>query len=325
MITFESFTEDKKGIFFKNSGDETLIVNAKIVDGYTNFVVWTTKIIILPNVSIWYNHYILTSKYRSFEIWDEKSENILLKVNLVVDDSVDIKEFDTFKKLKNFKYLLRNIDAPGFPLFEIFIRKDYEFEKCKIEDGDIVVDIGGNIGLFSYYSLCNGASKIYCFEPGKETCAAIKENFGDFENLVIENVAVTSLDGIVDFIYNPESTIGSSAIEKEKDWKFSTNNNKIKVKSINFYNYSKEKSINKIDFLKIDCEGAEYEILDSIPDDFFINSINKLTVEYHENTGQLKRHIDRLINLGFEIKFKSADDIKNKFGIFYGWNNNYEK
>jgi len=42
---------------------------------------------------------------------------------------------------------------------------DYERMGCYIKEGDVVVDIGANIGLFAHRAETRGASKVICFEP----------------------------------------------------------------------------------------------------------------------------------------------------------------
>jgi len=55
---------------------------------------------------------------------------------------------------------------------EIFIDKVYG----SIEKGDVVIDVGANIGLYSKYAIDNGASKVICFEPDPDNGEMLKEN-----------------------------------------------------------------------------------------------------------------------------------------------------
>jgi hypothetical protein len=59
------------------------------------------------------------------------------------------------------------------------------------------------------------------------------------------------------------------------------NSQTITCKSINLNNYIKNNNIEKIDYLKIDCEGAEYEILENLPK----KCAKQLSVEYHDFLG----------------------------------------
>ena len=48
---------------------------------------------------------------------------------------------------------------------EIYTREDYFKGDCRIQPGDVVVDCGGNIGLFTSIALDMGASRVLSFEP----------------------------------------------------------------------------------------------------------------------------------------------------------------
>ena len=43
------------------------------------------------------------------------------------------------------------------------------------------------------------------------------------------------------------------------------------------------KNIKQIDFLKIDCEGCEYEVIKYLSDDFLRTKINKIVMEFHKD------------------------------------------
>ena len=83
--------------------------------------------------------------------------------------------------LKDYKYNNPQDKNSGLSLYEIFITKIYD-KFFKVNEGDIVVDIGGNLGLFSYYALCKGAKQVYCFEPSPQSYNCIIENF-NLDNL----------------------------------------------------------------------------------------------------------------------------------------------
>jgi hypothetical protein len=75
--------------------------------------------------------------------------------------------------------------------------------------------------------------------------------------------------------------------------------------------------IRKCDFLKVDCEGAEYEILFSLPKEFF-KRIERIALEYHDeycqfNHEELARYLEKQ---GFEIKSVPHQREEN-VGFFY--------
>jgi len=55
------------------------------------------------------------------------------------------------------------------------------------------------------------------------------------------------------------------------------------VNAINLEEYTNDKNIKQIDFLKIDCEGCEYEVIKYLSDDFLRTKINKIVMEFHKD------------------------------------------
>ena len=216
MIKFDNFCDNGKGIFFSNYSGESFNVIGKIKDPYTDLCLWKTRMEVSPGVSYFFRCDYLKIKNLRFEIFDTSDVSLLLKVYSETNEIYQIEEFDRYfrvtyivflNKLKSFFYPDKEVDSSaGIPLISIFIDKEYEMPNCKVEEGEVVFDIGSNLGFFSYYSLCRGASKIYCFEPGAPQCSSIRENFGSFENLIIEESAVSDTDGELDFYYDPESS-----------------------------------------------------------------------------------------------------------------------
>jgi hypothetical protein len=94
---------------------------------------------------------------------------------------------------------------------------------------------------------------------------------------------------------------------------------KITCKSVNLNSYILNNNIEKIDYLKIDCEGAEYEIIESLDENYLNNNIKKICIEYHLNKdGKINSIINKLNKCGFTINFEFGDyQINEELGIFY--------
>ena len=116
---------------------------------------------------------------------------------------------------------------------------------------DIFIDIGANIG---YYSLiCSKACKIvHSFEPIKENYDILKDNIklNNIENIIINNTAISNENKIL-----MNFTYGTSKICQDGN---------INVCGINLDNYIKEKNISKIKLIKIDVEGYEISVLETM-------------------------------------------------------------
>lgn len=317
MIIFNNFTENNDGLSF-TSLFESKLIRLKIVDAYTGLIAWHDDMLVTKG-SYFFSYPRRTNHY-GFEISDAHTNETYLKINIYNDGYTSIEHLDKFGKLKDFKYEGKSEDLwAAYPLYDIFITKCYEHPKCKVEQNDVVIDIGANLGLFSYYAITKGAKKVYAFEPGESQSKAIKYNFGSCGNLVVEQKAVTSDNGILQFSKHKTMSILSGLFSDTKiddnsqiGQQININNYEIsECQSVNLIDYCKEKNIEKINFLKIDCEGSEYKIFESLNDDF-IKSIDKITMEYHLNTdGRVKYLIEKLECNGFNVE---VSDINAEVG-----------
>jgi FkbM family methyltransferase len=310
MIVFDKFIENQKGIQFSSLESQEIII--KIIDGYTGLCSYQEKMNVIPNI-IYYCFHPVEVYHRRFEIWDNKLKTMYLKIDTTSNESINLKDLDTYNILKDYKYNNPQDKNSGLSLYEIFVTKIYD-KFFKVNEGDVVVDIGGNLGLFSYYALCKGAKQVYCFEPSPQCCDCMNENF-NFPNLIIEEAAVGINNGEITFNIDTESSINSSAFYT------SGNSQTITCKSINLNDYIKINNVEKIDYLKIDCEGAEYEIIESLDEQYLSNNINKICLEYHLNkNGEVNIILDKLKKCGFNINFEYEDhQINDELGIFYAY------
>lgn len=156
-------------------------------------------------------------------------------------------------------------------VFVIFVRKDY---------GDIhphgsVIDIGANIGVFSLYAAhCGKAERVFAYEPNSES-------FG----YLLKNVRANRLESII-FPYRlavtdtPEATVRFpkqssmyNAIIEDSD------NGDFEVVGTTSMEVMLSE-IAQVDLLKLDCEGAEYDILMKSNRAVF-DKISAIRLEYH--------------------------------------------
>jgi FkbM family methyltransferase len=158
-------------------------------------------------------------------------------------------------------------------VFEELRNNPYGIDDANLSKDDILIDVGGNIGMFSIYAHIKYGCKIIAFEP-------IKENLDNFKR----NILINNLN--IDYFELHNSAISSEEGTFIKLGKFEHNSGG----SSQFYNYvsnyevckteTLHKYINdKTKFLKLDCEGSEYEIIPSIMDK--LNNFKYIGIEYH--------------------------------------------
>ena len=189
-------------------------------------------------------------------------------------------------------------------LTTIWVVKEYDYPDFKIKENDTIIDIGGHIGLFALY--CNQftkTGKIFSFEPIKENydmfCENVKNN--GLENIILYNLAVTKTEGNIPIYLNNDES-GHSVFEK--------NTKVVNVESTSLKKIFDVNDINRCNLLKLDCEGSEYEIIESLPEEYF-EKIDKIIIEYHfaEKYPILFRNlINKLESVSFTAKIEKSDE-----------------
>jgi FkbM family methyltransferase len=157
---------------------------------------------------------------------------------------------------------------------KIWILHDYESPGFSINNNDVIIDVGAHIGLFALFSsqFCKNG-KIYCVEPIKENFDLLRENIelNKIHNIITINAAVSTKNDTVT-IYRNKDDAGHSMYVQGSE--------KIEVDSISLKNIFDSYNLYKCDFLKIDCEGEEYNIIETFTRDYF-DRIMKISLEYH--------------------------------------------
>jgi FkbM family methyltransferase len=194
------------------------------------------------------------------------------------------------------------IDEPIVIYYEIYdchsaMYKDdaiYQAAGVEIKKGDYVLDLGANIGIFSRWAADAGAEKIYSFEPIKENFQLLSLNAPS--NCEVHRLAVSNKDNEgVQMAYKPWAP-GGSSIVKHEGGELQT------VMTITIDTLLENGIVEKIDFLKMDIEGAEVMAFEGISDDN-LSKVRCVAMELHINTiGEEagKKIYDRMERLGFK-------------------------
>jgi FkbM family methyltransferase len=182
-------------------------------------------------------------------------------------------------KIGDKEVYLDYLEGNEYPTFwEIFVNGDYEKEKgCVVDKGDVVLDIGANYGFFTLNSLSKGASKVYSIEPYGPAYSHLEKLSKDFPSIVPINKAISETSGSVSMFIQEDSS-AKNCVTKHGDL-FGRNSNEVIVESIDI-NSLISSIREKINFLKIDCEGSEFELFKTIDEEILTN-INKIVVETH--------------------------------------------
>ena len=159
----------------------------------------------------------------------------------------------------------------------IFVENEYFFNSKNRQPK--ILDLGGNIGLSTiYFKMLYPDCQITSYEADPTTHLTLRKNVDSFElkRVVTKNLAITSKKGFVSF-YIDKSGPGSPLMSTNP---LRIQNKKgIKVASTKLSEIIKS----KIDFLKIDIEGSELEVLKDLDKSKKINKIEQMIIEYHHH------------------------------------------
>jgi FkbM family methyltransferase len=207
-----------------------------------------------------------------------------------------------------------------FPIVcEIFYDKVYERDFVKVSIDDIIVDIGANYGVFSLYSQMFKPKKVYAVEPIKSTFENMKKNLDEY-GVVCINKAISNENGFEKFALT--NVNGNNFLLKNIDgYHPSEMINEEIVETITIDQLISDYEIPHIDFLKVDCEGGELDLFQTINKDYLKHNINKIALEYHSIT--IRDVVTEILTSnGFIIEDVLGSD---EIGLIYAFNKSFVK
>ena len=182
--------------------------------------------------------------------YPEAFGNIKNSMHLVFKYSIVNIFYWIFKRIlfiiQRFKYPL---EIEVFITFYIFGLKQYNIKNIfEVKNDAVVFDIGAFKGDTAYFfsKKCSNKARIYAFEPDDyafQILEKIKEKY-KLNNVITKNILLSNAEKEIDFV---------SMIE---------NTPTIKKNAITIDKFVKENNIEKIDYIKMDVEGAEKNILE---------------------------------------------------------------
>ena len=188
---------------------------------------------------------------------------------------------------------------------EIFEDRIYE-RFFEVEEGDIVFDAGSSVGPFAYSIVNKNPKHIYCIEPSPVEFPTLNRNLRGFPVTTIKKGIGPDNKGFFsDMVY------GESGEDK------------VFIESISFKTFLKDYGIEKIDFLKTDCEGGEYDIFTDEHLDF-LKTVPKITGEWHLQTDDEKNKFrnfrDNILPHFSKYEIFSVDGVDIKWDL---WNEHF--
>ncbi len=156
----------------------------------------------------------------------------------------------------------------------------YDVEGFGISDGDTVMDIGAHIGVVSIHMATAAKNvKVYALEPFPENYALLRQNIRE-NNLVGTilpyELAVSHATGKRELFTCTDRADGHT-FYPHKDFRFGR---PTAVDSTSLTEFLSREAIEEVDFLKMDAEGAEYDVFLE-GDISFLDKVSRIAAECH--------------------------------------------
>lgn len=205
-------------------------------------------------------------------------------------------------------------------VWEIWRAKIYDDVRFPIKTDHVVLDIGAHIGVFALRAAqLAHRGRVFAYEASSKNFALLTANheLNRAENLYIENKAVTDRQGEFRF-FIPGSNGALGSLMQD------TNSTSEVVKSTTLGEILEKHNLRKVDYLKLDVEGTEYEILFGCTKET-LAKVKYIVMEYHEFDCDNRNHRD-LVNLlqshGFHVVIEGGIFLQKSLfgtGIIKAW------
>ena len=225
----------------------------------------------------------------------------------LIDEDVILERQNLRFRYTNMNQFKQNINDFYHPVFvnyrEFFVYnkyKDFNLEGC-----ENVIDAGASVGLFTQYMLNKGAKQVASIECDDRSIVALFSNFIGNPKVKIIGMALSDIDGEKELYWKEDNPLVNSLDINGSEFSTQDNPNSKTVKTTTLETLISNLNWDKIDLLKIDIEGSEWDIINTTSNDAF-QSIDKILLEYHWPKGRLQSVISRLQSLGFKHMFESG-------------------
>jgi len=161
--------------------------------------------------------------------------------------------------------------------FYVFQDLHYYFRKAKLKKGDIVLDAGAFIGTFSIWAakLVGNEGTVIAIEPDEKNFRQLQQNIkiNNLHNVIAINKGLWEFNGTL--LFAPNQSVSSSFISGETD------SRSIQVPVDTIDNIVAEFKLHKLNFIKMDIEGAEIKAIIGAKDTLARQAVQLAIASYH--------------------------------------------
>jgi FkbM family methyltransferase len=174
------------------------------------------------------------------------------------------------------------------------LRLNYE-----LSENSIVFDLGGYKGEWSSKIFSRYQCQIHIFEPVQEFADIIKKRFAHNDKVVLHR-----------FGLGCETKRANICISSDASSLFKGDGELEEISLVKGIDFIKDNNIGKVDLMKINIEGAEYDLIEHLIDANFIRNIMNLQVQFHdvvpgavERSAKLREVLQKTHYLTYQYEF----------------------
>jgi FkbM family methyltransferase len=198
-------------------------------------------------------------------------------------------------------------------------KENFTFLAQQCKPGSTVLDIGAHIGLFSIIAsqLAGDTGKIFAFEPSPTTIKFLEKTIriNNKEKIIAPvQQAMSAQPGKLTFFVSEDKIDNSNSLVSYKDDR-KLNGIEVDVNTID--NFAAANQLGKVDFIKIDVEGAEYDTLQG-GENIFISKRPACILAIHPvpikaKGDKLEDIYDFVKNLNYSISYNGKNISREEF------------
>lgn len=145
----------------------------------------------------------------------------------------------------------------------------------EVEENDTVLDIGASIGIFTLSILDKNPKQVICVEPDINFFKCLVQNTSGQKVVCLNNMIGCQNNFLVNNVGAPLNSLPPTLDFQQLLYKY---------------------NIHNLDFLKIDCEGCEYELFNLENIFGILNNTKKIVGEFHLSSPELKQKFTKFIH-----------------------------
>jgi FkbM family methyltransferase len=200
------------------------------------------------------------------------------------------------------------------PLIDKFLY-DIFFREYKVNENDIAISLGAGKGEETQYlsERVGPNGKVFAIEADPRVFAVLQHNISKYKykNVIALNIAIADFEGSINIV-DLGGTGSANYIQKE------ASENSVSVQCTTMDKFVSDYELEKIDYIKVNIEGAEVEFLKGFQEKYQI--VKNWCISCHDFTGVESQKTFNFVTNFFKeknVEFRTYNDIPNPIIEFY--------